>query len=115
MGSSFRRLDAYTRAAALAGDLHRDVARWRSFDLWSVGIQLLRAADSVGANIAEATGRWHTPDRRRLLIIARGSLYETEHWLITAEDRGLLVPGSSERAIEIARPLNGLIKRAPPG
>ena len=114
MASSFRDLDAYARASDLANELHEQVERWRSFELWSTGVQLMRAVDSIGANIAEALGRWHEADRRRLLVIARGSLYETEHWLLTAEHRGLLSPGTHRRLDEIARPLNGLIKRAPP-
>ena len=77
-------------------------------------MQLLRSADSVAANIAEAVGRWHPNDRRRLLIVARGSLYETEHWLVRAEARGLLGPGAARPIDEIARTLNGLIRRAPP-
>ena len=50
-------------------------------------------------------------DERRLLYIARGSLYETEHWIVRAERRGLLELGTSARAEEIARLLNGLIKK----
>ena len=114
MASSFTGLDAYTRARSLSGDLRAAIASWSSFDKWSIGIQLVRSADSIGANIAEATGRWHTPDRRRFLVIARGSLCETEHWLLIAEDSGLLPPGSSSRVEQIARPLSGLINRAPP-
>jgi four helix bundle protein len=71
----------------------------------------MRAADSVGANIAEAAGRWHTADKRRLLMIARGSLNELEHWILTAERSGLLTPGTVERVDPVARALNGLIRR----
>ena len=74
-------------------------------------MQLLRSADSVGANIAEAKGRWHIPDRRRFLFVARGSLYETEHWILRAEKRGLLETGFAARLEEVARALNGLIRR----
>ena len=114
MASSFRDVDAYARAADLADDLHATVASWPSFELWTTGVQLIRAVDSIGANIAEALGRWHEADRRRLLIIARGSLYETEHWLLTGEHRKLLKPGTHKRVDDVARPLNGLIKRAAP-
>ena len=114
MASSFRQVDAYARAAALANEVHETVARWPSFELWSTGIQLVRAVDSIAANIAEALGRLHEADRRRLLIIARGSLYETEHWLLTAEHRGLIERDTHTRLNDIARPLNGLINRAGP-
>lgn len=108
--SKFHDLGVYRLAVSLADDMHRAVARWPAFDRNSIGLQLVRAADSVGANIAEATGRWHLADKRRLLFIARGSLYETEHWIARAEQRGLLVPDTRVRAEEIARALNGLIK-----
>ena len=114
MASSFRDLVAYRAAADLADRLTRDVAGWESFERWSTGIQLVRSADSIGANIAEALGRWHTKDRRHLLMVARGSLYETEHWLVRAEARGLVANGTATQLDEIARALNGLIKRAPP-
>jgi len=114
MPATFKELAAYARAAALADELHEIVVTWPNFELWSTGIQLVRAVDSVGANIAEATGRWHTPDRRRFLFIARGSLMETEHWLLRAEGRGLLAKGWSDRVTDVRRPLNGLINRARP-
>jgi four helix bundle protein len=94
----------------LATDVYAEVATWPSFDRWSLGMQVVRAADSVPANIAEASGRWHTQDRRRQLFIARGSLYELEHHLDAASDRGLLSEKLGERVPDIARALNGLIR-----
>jgi four helix bundle protein len=114
MRSSFRDLAAYQRATDLADELHKAAMTWPSTEFWTTGVQLLRAADSIGANIAEGVGRWHEADRRRFLIIARASLFETEHWLVTAERRGLLAPGMQNRLDGIARPLSGLIRRAPP-
>jgi four helix bundle protein len=66
-------------------------------DRQSIGPQLIRATTSVGANIAEASGRWHEQDRRRFLWIARSSLHETEHWITCAEERGLPERGTSDR------------------
>jgi four helix bundle protein len=111
MASEFRNLVAYREAVAVADELHSSIARWPSFERWTVGVQLMRAADSIGANIAESAGRWHRADERRFLLIARGSLYESEHWLRCAEERGLLPERSSERLQEVARALNGLIRR----
>jgi four helix bundle protein len=111
MRSAFRDLAAYQRAIDVADYLHERVASWPSDERRSIGRQLLRSTDSIAANIAEASGRWHRADQRRLLIIARGSLLETEHWITTAERRGLLEPNTSDRLTEIARPLSGLIRR----
>ena len=77
-------------------------------------MQLARSTGSIGANLAEALGRWHTNDRRHLLMVARGSLYETEHWLLRADAAGLDHGVSHEKLSELARTLNGLIKLAPP-
>jgi four helix bundle protein len=55
-----------------------------------MGKQLIRAADSIGANIAEGVGRGSFQDNRRFIRVARGSLNETNHWLRRAYQRGLL-------------------------
>ncbi len=73
---------------------------------------MVRAADSISANLAESAGRFSWADRRRLLIIARGSASELEHWLDRANARALPTPaGATNEAQEISRMLNGLIRR----
>ena len=100
----------YARAARLAEGLYAEVAGWRSFDRWTVGMQLVRAADSIGANIAEAYGRYSVKDQRRLLYVARASACETEHWLDCATSRGLALPADAiGDAKHLSRMLNGLI------
>jgi four helix bundle protein len=108
---SFEKLAVYRRAVALSDEIAAEVFRWPSFHRWTVGVQLVRAADSIGANIAEANGRAGDPDQRRLLVIARGSTYETQHWLERAQCRGLECPREAcERADEVGRMLNGLLR-----
>jgi four helix bundle protein len=113
MPSNFRDLEAYRLSAAMASELRAIVARWESFDRWSIGIQLVRAAGSVGANIAEGSGRWHRLDQRRFAFNARGSLRETEHWVLLAQRGGLLAPDWTARVDEAARSLSGLIRSWP--
>ena len=111
---AFLNLRVYVLAAEIADSLHHEVASWPSFERWTLGSQLVRAADSIAANIAEAAGRWHGPDKRRLLVIARGSLYETQHWLARAAARGLNAGGQEQRLEDVARMLSGLITRPGP-
>jgi four helix bundle protein len=107
-------LVVYRLAAELADDLYRVVVGWPAFERWTVGVQLVRAADSVGANVAEANGRLHDADKRRMLLIARGSVYELEHWLLCAQARELVDGSAIGRLGDIARALNGLIRRQAP-
>jgi four helix bundle protein len=109
--NDFKGLHAYQRARHLAAQVYAAVAEWRYIDQRTLGLQIIRSSDSVGANIAEATGRWHNADQRRLLLIARGSLKETEHWILVAQERGLMDSQAHEPIAELARMLNGLIKK----
>ena len=106
----FEDLDVYCRAGAFADELWELVSSWPSFDRWTVGIQLVRSVDSIGANIAEAYGRSTDLDQRRFLYVARGSVNETEHWLIRARCRRLIGSDHEHVAREIGRMLNGLIR-----
>ena len=109
-GSRFRELQVYRQAAWLSDELWDAVQGWNSWVRWSVGVQLIRASDSIGANIAEAFGRTSSPDQRRFLFIARGSAHETEHWISVAVGRGLLSNAFEEKVTNVTRTLNGLIR-----
>jgi four helix bundle protein len=80
----------YQRAEALADQVWNLVAGWEWFAKKSMGLQLSNAADSIGANIAEAGGRFHPSDVRNFLYYARGSLQETRYWLRRALQRRLV-------------------------
>jgi four helix bundle protein len=102
-------LVAYQHAAALADDLRAAVRDWPSIDQWTVGVQLIRAADSVGANIAESVGRSTDRDEQRFLLYARGSVSELRHWIERAFARGLLSDESLRgRAARVGQLVNGL-------
>ncbi|TAF99066.1 MAG: four helix bundle protein [Oscillatoriales cyanobacterium] len=80
----------YKLSEKLADEIWNIVIKWDALAKDTVGKQIIRAADSIGANIAEGDGRGSYQDHRRFIKIARGSLYETKHWLRRAYTRQLL-------------------------
>jgi four helix bundle protein len=80
----------YQRAEELSDRVWDLVEPWKWFAKQTVGSQWVRAADSIGANIAEAGGRFHPKDVSKFLYYARGSLRETKYWLRRAHQRGLI-------------------------
>src|SRR5438067_8359815 len=88
--SNFENLRVYRLAEDIADAIWDVALNWNQFARDTVGKQLVRAADSIGANIAEGAGKGSFPDNRRFVRIARGSLYETRHWLRRAYRRRLL-------------------------
>ena len=54
------------------------VENWDHFSKGTIGKQLIRASDSVSANISEGFGRFHFKETRQFSYFARGSLYETK-------------------------------------
>ena len=88
--TGFENLRVYQLAESLADKAWLIVADWDWLAKQTVGKQLINSADSIGANIAEGAGKGSYADNRRFAKIARGSLFETKHWLRRAFRRKLL-------------------------
>jgi four helix bundle protein len=86
----FQELTVYQLSENLADSIWHIVLHWNTLARDTVGKQLIRAADSIGANIAEGCGRHSPIDNRRHVRIARASMLETQHWLRRAFRRHLL-------------------------
>jgi four helix bundle protein len=95
-GKRFQDLRVYQLSERLADNIWEIVNGWESLPIDTVGKQMIRSADSVGANIAEGIGRGTNKENRRFIRIARGSLYETQHWLRRAYYRKLLTEEQTE-------------------
>lgn len=110
MATGLEELRVLQTVEGLADGLWKHVVRWEAFQRDTVGQQLTRAADSIGANIAEAFGRFHYGEKLRFLYIARGSLFETKYWLNRALARQLLPAAEVEayagQLSEVGRQLN---------
>jgi four helix bundle protein len=112
--TSFEKLQVYKLGEKLADEVWVVVTGWEQFSKMTVGKQIVRAADSIGANIAEGTGRGSFQDNRRFVKMARGSLNETQHWLRRAYRRGLLSKDDVKRIRpiidELAPKLNAYLR-----
>jgi four helix bundle protein len=95
--SQFVNLRVYRLSEELSDQVWDLATKWQIFARDTVGKQIVRAADSIGANIAEGTGRGTYQDNRRFARTARASLYETQHWLRRAFRRRLLNEQQIER------------------
>jgi len=86
----FQELRVYKLSEQLADEIWKAVNTWEPFAKNTIDQQIVRSADSVGANIAEGVGRGRYLDNKRFVKIARGSLYETQYCLRRAYSRNLL-------------------------
>ncbi len=114
MAEAFESLRVYRAAEELSDLVWEVVSKWKPMAQDAVGRQLIRAADSIGANIAEGCGRKTYADNKRFVAIARGSLYETRHFLRRAHKRGLLTQEETDALHNIVeslpRSLNAYLK-----
>jgi four helix bundle protein len=94
---SFEKLKVYQLAEQIADDVWNLVLVWPRLAQDTVGKQLIRACDRIGANIAEGSGKGTYADNRRYVRMARGSFFETRHWLRRAFRRNLLSPAETDR------------------
>jgi four helix bundle protein len=110
MATSFEELKVLQAAEAIADDVWRLIVTWEQFIRDSVGWQLTRATDSIGANIAESFGRFSYGEKLQFLYYARGSLFETKYWLNRVKARKLASDGQvdnySRILTDLARQLN---------
>jgi four helix bundle protein len=88
--TGFENLRVYVLAEEMGDLVWETVIKWDRLAQDTIGKQLINSADSIGANVAEGTGRGSFADNRRFAKIARGSLFEVKHWLRRAYKRGLL-------------------------
>jgi four helix bundle protein len=110
MATAFEELRVLREAETMADAIWPQVGQWEPFARDIVGKQLARAADSIGANIAESFGRFHYSEKLQFLYYARGSLFETKYWLNRALARELMAPDQVQdyvsRLSSLARQLN---------
>ena len=90
MPKNLSELEVYLLSEKLSNVIWDVVKNWKYFEKITIGKQLVRAADSISANIAECHGRFHYKDKQKFGYYARGSFEETKSWLRKCYQRNLL-------------------------
>jgi four helix bundle protein len=83
-------LRVYQLAMRVGEDVWSFVDGWPWMAKQSVGLQWIRSADSIAANIAEGYGRYSFKENTKFCYHARGSLRESQTWLTKAKNRSLI-------------------------
>ena len=114
-GDPLWKIEAYRLALFIADLGWHDVTKLsRDKRMLEVSNQLYRALGSIGANISEGSGRGSLQDNRRFVRMARGSLYETIHWLRQSYLRKLLTQSQVKElrllVEELAPKLNAFLR-----
>lgn len=83
-------LQVYQLSMELGEKIWMIVIDWNYFEKDTIGKQLVRASDSVVANLSEGFGRFFYKENKQFCYYSRGSLFETKTWLIKAKNRKLI-------------------------
>ena len=83
-------LKVYQESMEIAEDIWQIVIDWGYCEKDTIGRQMVRAIDSVAANLSEGFGRYHYKENKNFCYYSRGSLYESKTWLTKARNRNLL-------------------------
>jgi four helix bundle protein len=107
-------LSAYRLSKKCANEIWSKVLTWDVLAKKTIGEQLIRSFDSIGANISEGFGRFHKKDKVKFYYNARASVYESAYWINLAFERKLIDQGLKTEWLSVLRKLpkeiNTLIK-----
>jgi len=83
-------LQVYNLSMDIAERVWSIIYKWKYFEKDTIGKQLIRAIDSVAANLSEGYGRFHYKENKNFCYYSRGSLYESKTWITKAFNRALI-------------------------
>lgn len=114
MAGDFRKLNVWQKGHALALRVDRAASSIRATRHASLRSQLVRAAMSIPANIAEGRRQDSERDFARFLRYSVNSAYELEYHLVVSTDTGVIAETEASsmlaEVIEVRKMLHGLLK-----
>ena len=107
-------LEAYRISFDLSNYVWDSVLNWDNFGKYTVGIQIVKAVDSISANISEGFGRYTKKDKIRFYRISMGSTKESENWYHKSVKRNLFSDAEAKHIKteldKLPKSINSLIK-----
>src|ERR1700759_4417891 len=83
---NFEELEVWQDAHTLTVKLYRLTEPFPRAETFGLTSQIRRAAESIGANLAEGSGRWGDGELTRFVQIAMGSASELQNHIRLAKD-----------------------------
>jgi four helix bundle protein len=112
---NFKDLKVWYKAHDLTLAIYKITRKFPEEEVYGLTSQILRAAASIGANIAEGCGRRSDPEMNRFIHIARGSASELEYHLLLSKDLGFISADEfrdlEAKILEVQRMLASLSQR----
>ncbi|QQS39156.1 four helix bundle protein [Candidatus Woesebacteria bacterium] len=90
MVGTFKDLIIWQKGLELSMKVRKLTSRYPIDERFGLVEQTNRSSNSVIANIAESSGRYHYSDKIRVLYISRGECFETQSHLSVAYNLGYL-------------------------
>src|SRR5215218_2273758 len=96
-------LEVYQMAEEFSDPIWNKVNEWDYFVKDTIGKQLVRAADSISANITEGYGRYYYKESKQFYFYARRSIQETKAWLSKCKCRKLISASEADALLQKAK------------
>ena len=109
--TSHRELVVWQKAMDLVVQVYRLSSRFPADERYRLTSQITRAAAAVPANIAEGHARSTAKDYAHFLSIAKGSLMETETFLMLAIRLGYLPEEAAAETLELITEVSKMLTR----
>ena len=106
---SYRDLVVWKKGMALAVSVYRLTRQLPKHEEYRISGQMIRAATSVPANIAEGHGRGTRRDYAHFVSIAKGSLAELETFLLLVAELDLAPTNATEPALAQAEEVGRML------
>ena len=106
---NFYDLIAWKKANKFVLEIYKTTKKFPKEELYGLTSQLKRAVSSIAANIAEGFSRYHYNDKIRFYHNARGSVSETQNFLLLTKDLAFLEEDSFRNLFNLSEEVNKLI------